>query len=165
MFISKALVLEIVISFSYEELNATYLRVASSKKCQHHPELTGAASWFQSVWKVYLVPTILVDKMISLWAGGFGWASECEYTLWADVRYVYPRIVELVSMLLMMMMLMLMMMIDCVQFQFNDCPKACFATQSTLLLSERDKHIQIVGQLSKFRNSILLFFSWCELEI
>lgn len=44
----------------------TYLRVASSKKCQHHPELTGAASWFQSVWKVYLVPTILVDKMISL---------------------------------------------------------------------------------------------------
>lgn len=46
-----------------------HLRVASSKKCQHHPELTGAANWFQSAWKVYLVTTILVDKMVSLCAG------------------------------------------------------------------------------------------------
>ena len=43
--------------------------MASSKKCQHHPELTGAASWFQSVWRIYLATTILVDKTVSLCAG------------------------------------------------------------------------------------------------
>lgn len=102
-----------------------HLRVASSKKCQHHPELTGAASWFQSVWKVYLVTTILVDKMVSLCAGVLNeskwkWLKAnarfglCPFYLcpfyplsFVCMLYAYVLCVRWITLLMLMMMMMI----------------------------------------------------------